>query len=101
MSRSYKHVPVCGGRSGFSKTQAKRRVRRNKMKLSFSKGGYKKFYDSWEIRDYFGRCTWKEYWQKEWEWYNWYLENYPKSPRYKKPVLKESYRDWWRAYKMK
>lgn len=43
MSRSYKHSPVCSRRSGFSKTRAKRKVRRNKMNLYFSKGGYKKF----------------------------------------------------------
>lgn len=43
MSRSYKHTPYCGGRNKFSKNQANRRVRRNKMDLSLPKGGYKKF----------------------------------------------------------
>ena len=42
MSRSYKYEPVCGGRNNFCKKQANRRVRRNKMDLELSKGGYKK-----------------------------------------------------------
>ena len=102
MSRSYKHTPICGGRNGFSKGQANRRVRRNKMKLEMSKGGYKKVYNSWEICDYFDRSAWKEYWKSEWNrYYFWRLKYNPNSRWCKEPNYKESYHDWWRAYKMK
>ena len=101
MSRSYKHTPICGGRNGFSKGQANRRVRRNKMKLEVPKGGYKKVYDSWEICDRFDISTWKEYWKSEWDWYFWRLKYNPNSRWCKEPDYQEAYRDWWRAYKMK
>lgn len=101
MSRSYKHEPTCGGKNKFCKNQANRRVRRNKMDLELSKGGYKKVYCSWEICDFFGRCTWEEYWENEWERYRYFLVHCPNSRWAKEPNYKESYRDWWRAYKMK
>ena len=101
MSRSYKHEPICGGKNKFCKNQANRRVRRNKMDLELSKGGYTKVYCSWEICDYFGRCTWEEYWESEWHDYFWWLNYNPNSRWAKEPNYEESYRDWWRAYKMK
>lgn len=101
MSRSYKHEPTCGGKNKFCKKQANRRVRRNKMDLESSKGGYRKVYDSWEICDYFDRSTWKEYWESEWRSYLWFLTFCPRSKWCKEPNYEESYRDWWRAYKMK
>ena len=67
MSKSYKHEPTAGGKNKFCKKQANRRVRRNKMELETSKGGYKKIYCSWEICDYFSRCTWEEYYPGDWE----------------------------------
>ena len=94
MSRSYKHEPTCGGKNKFCKNQANRRVRRNK-------GGYKKVYCSWEICDYFSRCTWEEYWEHEWERYRYFLVHCPQSKWCKEPNYEESYRDWWKAYKMK
>lgn len=101
MSRSYKHEPVCGGKNKFYKKQANRRVRRNKMDLELPKGGYKKVYCSWEICDYFDRSTWKEYWEFEWRSYFKFLQFCPSSRWAKKPNYEESYRDWWKAYKMK
>lgn len=61
----------------------------------------KKVYCSWEICDYFSRCTWEEYWESEWRSYLWFLAYYPQSKWCKEPNYEESYRDWWRAYKMK
>lgn len=101
MSRSYKHEPTCGGKNKFCKKQANRRVRRNKMDLELSKGGYKKVYCSWEICDYFSRCTWEEYWQYELERYYYFRIHCPGSILAKEPIYEESYRDWWRTFKMK
>jgi hypothetical protein len=101
MSRSYKHEPTCGGKNKFCKNQANRRVRRNKIDLELSKGGYKKVYCSWEICDYFSRCTWEEYWESKWRSYLWWLDYNPNSRWAKEPNYEESYRDWWRAYNMK
>lgn len=101
MSRSYKHEPVCGGRDKFYKKQANRKVRRNKMDLKLSKGGYRKVYDSWVIRDYFSRRTWKEFWHRCWEIHEHLMAFCPKSEYAKVPDYKESYREWWRYYKMK
>lgn len=101
MSRSYKHKPVCGGRNKFCKNQANRRVRRNKMDLELSKGGYKKVYCSWEIRDFYSYSSWLDYWRHCWERYEYFLYNCPNSKWAKVPDYDECYRDWWRAYRMK
>ena len=89
MSRSYKHTPYCGGKNKFSKNQANRKVRRNKMNLSLPKSGYKKVY-----------CSWEEYWQRELDWY--YCDHYSRYHRAETPPdYKEEYCNWHRYYKMK
>ena len=101
MSRSYKHTPICGGKYKFAKNQANRKVRRNKMDLNVSHGGYKKVYCSWEICDFLSLCSWEEYWRREWDIYYYLFEHCPTSKWCKEPNYDECYRDWWRAYKMK
>ena len=85
MSRSYKHTPDCGRKNKFSKKQANRRVRRNKMDLSLPKGGYKKIYCSWEICDSWdGFITVDEhYTTKVKYWYSW-SHKYEPYPDYNK-----------------
>ena len=83
MSRSYKHTPYCGGRNKFSKKQANRRVRRNKMDLSLSKSGYKKVYCSWEIRDYWdGFISADEYYAIQIKWWHDWRYRYKSYPDY-------------------
>ena len=85
MSRSYKHTPYSGERNKFSKNQANRRVRRNKMDLNLPKGGYKKIYCSWEICDYWdGFISADEYYATEVKyWYSW-RHKYEPYPDYNK-----------------
>lgn len=81
MSKSYKHTPYCGRKNKFSKKQANRMVRRYKIDLSLPKGGYKKIYCSWKIRDYWnGFITVDEYYTTKVKyWYSWShkYESYP------------------------
>lgn len=88
MSRSYKKIPYCGDQTGkFMKKYANRRIRRNK-KLKLNNKSYKKYTESWSIRDYYFIETFK----------NWY-----KDMKFLYPEMtdEEIYKKWYRYYKMK
>ena len=53
MSKSYKKIPYCGERRNkHMKNYANRRIRRNK-KLKLNNKSYKKYTNSYDIRDYY------------------------------------------------
>ena len=98
MSRSYKHTPISVYTNKFLKKYANRVVRRQKMNLKVSKGGYKKVFDSWEIKDDCFWSDWKDYWKMEQKYFYYFKM---KGFLVDKPDKKKCYREWWRYYKMK
>lgn len=94
MSRSYKHNPVCTDRkhgAKWWKRQANHKVRHN---TDFLNGkGYRKFYNSWEIRDWV--C-----WESKADAIAWYSkvtsEGYPYDFWIKQwPTLKDYLNNCW------
>ena len=88
MSKSYKKIPYCGERRNkHMKNYANRRIRRNK-KLKLNNKSYKKYTNSYDIRDY--------YFIEDFEnWYKGMKNLYPEMND------KEIYIKWYRYYKMK
>lgn len=60
MSRSYKHEPVYKDHSKGMKTIAARRLRRKPLEAIPNGGGYKKFFDPYNISDWSTRKTLNE-----------------------------------------
>lgn len=88
MSRSYKKVPYSGDNKGqYMKYYANRRLRRNK-KLKLNNKSYKKYTNSYDIRDYYFIEDFKS-------WYKSMKNLYPEMND------KEIYMKWYRYYKMK
>ena len=88
MSRSYKKVPYSGDKRGqYMKYYANRRLRRNK-KLKLNNKSYKKYTNSYDIRDYYFIEDFKN-------WYKSMKNLYPEMSD------KEIYTKWYRYYKMK
>ena len=105
MSRSYKKSEYAGDNKDKElKRLANHRVRqRLKHNLDYTPkpADYKRMFESWEICDYGWLCSWKEYWQRQLDWY--YCDHHN---RYRRsddtpPDYKEEYCNWHRYYKMK
>lgn len=108
MSRSYKKTPWSGDRKGKIKKRIANQTVRSWLKqhpdIKLSKGDFKKIYETWDICDYGYKMTWEEYWESEIRHYYWFKMNFPemKTSKYcKYPDKKESYKQWYKWYKMK
>lgn len=109
MSRSYKKVPYCGDKKG----KIKKRIANHKVRswlkqhpdAILQKGDFKKLYETWDICDYYWITNWKEYWDSEIRTYYYFEYMFPyrnvKKYKNKFPNKKESYRQWYKYYKMK
>lgn len=105
MSRSYKKHPVFGVyTSKFHKKWANRRVRKQ---WTWDKMGnnshYKRFYDSWSIRDSIGlHYDFHSYYQSVLEhWYNYGYTYKNGQFIYVEPTKEEIWKWWNRFYKRK
>ena len=97
MSRSYKKIPHWGDRCNkFLANYANRRWRRHKFE-DIRHNGYKKLFDSYNIRDYsFIEPEFEEYWIRHLsEWYAFWYKYKPF------PDKKQVYKEWYTAYKRK
>lgn len=99
MSRSYKKIPWAGDTKGkIKKRDANSKVRMflKNLEHEIQNNDYKKVYETWDICDYGWIEDWEEYWNFE-------LRRYAEHPEwYKKPPnKKESYREWYKTYRMK
>lgn len=105
MSRSYKKAEYSGDKKDKElKRLANHRVRQYlKQHIDFTPGpsDYKKLFDSWEICDYGELCSWKEWWDRENEWF--YSDHYSqwKLRTDVPPNKKEEHAKWYKYYKMK
>ena len=101
MSRSYKKTPWAGDHKGTAKKRVAWKTVRAWLKAhpeEIPQGGdYKKLYETWDICDYGGTCTWEEYWDWEVKAWQQYEEPYGKPF----PDKKEAYRKWRKSYKNK
>lgn len=104
MSRSYKKIPYCGDNKGkLKKRTANHTVRRalkTNLDLSLNKNNYKKFYETYNICDYFSITTWEQYWQTCWSNYSWLKKMFP-DRKIEKPNKKFCYREWLKYYHTK
>lgn len=106
MSRSYKRTSFSGGKNKFSKTQANKKYRRQKMNdITAQHSQYKKHYDSWDIVDYFDIARdFDSFLKYEYTIYNsnqsygWINALLNKGI---KPTRKALYKVWYKEYKMK
>ena len=99
MSRSYKKTPWAGDTKGKDKKRdanSKVRMFLKNLENEIQNSDYKKVYETWDICDYGWIEDWEEYWNFE-------LRRYAEHPEwYKKPPnKKETYREWYKTYKMK
>lgn len=108
MSRSYKKTPWAGDKKGKIKKRIANQTVRSWLKqhpdVKLSKSDFKKIYETWDICDYGYKMTWEEYWESEIRYYYWFKMNFPeakKSKYCKYPDKKETYRQWYKWYKMK
>ena len=101
MSRSYKKHPWSGDSKGKSKKRVANHAVRTWCKehpdVPLRGSAYKKLFESWDICDYGGLCSWEEFWRgsiRAWErWGRQYGRPYPNE--------KEEYRDWYKSCKGK
>ena len=100
MGRSYTRTPYSGERQNQEdKRLANKRVRQQlKLADELPQGSsYRKMYESWNIRDYGWKSTWREYWNhqlKFWHtWGRWQGQEFPDR--------EQAYWDWYKYYKMK
>ena len=104
MSRSYKKTPYCGDRKGKAKKRIANHVVRRSLErdleLVVQGGAFKKLYCSWDICDYFTKCTWEDYWQSSVDTYYWLKAMCPNRD-VQFPDKKEEYRKWRKYYKNK
>ena len=98
MSRSYKKTPYCGDTKGKDKKKiANHKVRMYLKNTEYKlfRNDYKKIYDSYDICDFYWIISWNEYWNNELKYY----KQYPNL--FNKPDYKQTYRKWYKHYKMK
>ena len=102
MSRSYKKTPWAGDTSfkkkGKQLANAKVRAFLKDLddELTLNGSKYKQVFETWDISDFGWIEDWEEYWNFE-------LRRYAEHPEWYKepPNKKESYREWYKTYKMK
>ena len=92
MSRSFKKTPICNDShvktTKERKNIANRRIRNKNIQEEIPSGkAYKKYYESWDIRDWVDLWTWDQARTEYERGDNIYLKH-----RY--PTLKEFYRYW-------
>lgn len=87
MSRSYKRNPiVMQGPNKFTKREANRKVRKYILDIPQNGNGYKKIYESWDIKEYRRWETLRTY-LKDW-WMNY-------------DTREEAIQDWKKYYRRK
>jgi hypothetical protein len=105
MSRSYKKIPYCGDHKGKNKKRTAnkhlRSILKQDIETDMNFGRYKKYYETYDICDYYWFCTWEEYWERELRSYEYFKEFYPDSRFSEKPDKKECYREWLKWYRNK
>lgn len=96
MSRSYKKYPFwhCGGSTKWAKNQGNRRLRHKKNVGDY--GNYKKYYDSWNIRDCSRSESWEQYKVSHKELRLRYPDSYLSIFR-----EEDDYYSWYKTYKKK
>ena len=102
MSRSYKKTSYSGDHKGKEKKRiANQKVRswfKRNLDVKISRGGFRKIQNPWDICDYYSLCSWEDYWKEELELYE-YIKT--KGGNIQKPDKKQSYREWYKSFKMK
>jgi hypothetical protein len=104
MSRSYKKHPYCGDKNKKPRrTIANRHFRRIQSCDIIPYSLYKRFFDSYDICDYYSMLSWHDYWNdvnNSYEWHCLYQDGYAEKHPYP-PNKKEEYHKWYKWYKGK